>query len=266
MIDFNSLVKITTFGQGAVLFNIIVGVHGDEHAPVKAVDMLKEYLKNKPIAKSFRIIIANTKALKSNKRFIETDLNRCFPGKRDGMYEEELANYLLVLLGQVEYNFDFHTTSFPVKPYGLFSTYSLEIKRLLPRLGLSNYIFSDNDCLIKFAKNGIGFEMGCESQNKTNIETYKLMRRILERFGVIPNSVNKMNISKVNLLLIYGALYKKTFLFLNKNIKDFDLIKCGTYVGTSKLRHKIFAKNNFYPIWAHNSRLINLARKIVIKD
>ncbi|MBS3094157.1 succinylglutamate desuccinylase/aspartoacylase family protein, partial [Candidatus Pacearchaeota archaeon] len=39
----------------------------------------------------FPFILANEKALKENKRFIDSDLNRSFPGKADGNYEERRA-------------------------------------------------------------------------------------------------------------------------------------------------------------------------------
>ena len=38
----------------------------------------------------FPFVLANEKALEENKRFIDWDLNRCFPGNRKGNYEEKI--------------------------------------------------------------------------------------------------------------------------------------------------------------------------------
>jgi hypothetical protein len=60
---------------------------------------------------SFPFFIANMEAKKQNKRFIDVDLNRCFPGKLDGNCEEKAAAELLEKLKDFDYVIDIHSTT-----------------------------------------------------------------------------------------------------------------------------------------------------------
>lgn len=80
-------------------------VHGDE--------WLGKYISdNYPVGKNehymWRSMIANPEAMHLNTRFIDTDLNRAFPGKADGNYEERRAHQINRILPQYDLILDWH--------------------------------------------------------------------------------------------------------------------------------------------------------------
>ena len=176
---------IVTYGSGRVTLNLIVGVHGDERAPIKAAKMLEKYIQKYGAQKSFRLIYANTPAIKKNKRNIDIDLNRCFPGKEKGLIEEKIAHDLLPYLQDTPHNYDFHSTIFETKPYGIISVYSKHIKKVISYIGVNNYIVTDLRCLIRFTQNGLAFEMGKDTNEQTVNNTLRLMKRILSHHSVL---------------------------------------------------------------------------------
>lgn len=102
--------KVTRYGYNSPVVAIIGGVHGDEPIGVQAIGFLQESLQGLEIQESIKYIIANEEALRLNKRFVETDLNRSFPGNENGKLEEKLAYALLKEISDADYVFDIHST------------------------------------------------------------------------------------------------------------------------------------------------------------
>ena len=85
---------VYTYGNKKPIISIIGCIHGDEPSGKKIINRLKNYLSinSKNITGTIKLIIANEKALKKDNRYIDKDLNRSFPGKKDSrVYEEKLA-------------------------------------------------------------------------------------------------------------------------------------------------------------------------------
>lgn len=90
------------------ILTIVCCQHGDEIFGLDVFNYFKRNIENYP---GLKIILANEKAIFVNKRFVETDLNRSFPGKKGGSYEEGLAYDLLLEIKESEYVLDIHTTT-----------------------------------------------------------------------------------------------------------------------------------------------------------
>lgn len=82
--------------------------HGDEPIGKYVFD---NYLSGKNKYYSWQSIIANFKALKSNRRFIDIDLNRVFPGKQNGKYEEKRAYEINKILPKFHLVIDWHQSN-----------------------------------------------------------------------------------------------------------------------------------------------------------
>jgi|GEM_PF-2948011 len=258
--------KIERFGTGKVLFNIIVGVHGDEKSPVKGLSLLKKYLKNKKINKGFQVIMANEEALRLNKRFIDKDLNRSFPGSNNGCLEEKLAIKLRAETIKTEYNFDFHSTPTPIKaPYGVFSVYSNKLGKIMAISGVKNWVFDASESLIKFAPEAFAIEVGCEVDSKSAQNAFLIMKNILVYFKVL-HEKNKGISSNPNLFLIYHFIAVNNLLSLNKEVQDFKYIKKGQIIGLLKNKKPLVASEGFYPVLINHDLAIKKAKKIIIKE
>ncbi len=244
----------------------IVGVHGDEKAPIEALDILKERLENQSLKKNIRIIYANVKAMNNNTRFIESDLNDSFFDKWKWTYEEELAKILKKELKKTAYNFDFHTTNFPIKSsYWVISVYTDAIKEILSSIWVKNNVFTDKECLIKYCPNGIWFEAWNEKDPDTIANALKIMENILEHFEIIPRQETPTQ-EDINIFLIYKVLKKSEFTSINKDVVDFTRVNKWAIIGIQKDGKEFFAEEDFYPIWVDDTTFIRMAKKIHIEE
>ncbi|MFD1616212.1 succinylglutamate desuccinylase/aspartoacylase family protein [Gelatiniphilus marinus] len=116
-------VKGPTKGATVVFFG---GIHGNEKAGVKALQLLFKHIKPKTVKGTIYGILGNLTALKTNQRYIDQDLNRLWtPSQIETLFnksilnnEEQQAfqifNLLQTILNQESgpfYFIDFHTTS-----------------------------------------------------------------------------------------------------------------------------------------------------------
>ncbi len=88
-------------------------LHGDEVTATGAIWRLREMLAHAPVAGSLTLIpCVNQLAVRASRRHIPlelSDLNRQFPGRRDGALGERLAAALVELLGEHDALIDVHT-------------------------------------------------------------------------------------------------------------------------------------------------------------
>lgn len=88
---------LDTYGQNSEseeVYAIVGGVHGDEPMTAEAIYSIKEILDGEKydVSKELRLVIGNERALDKQVRYIDTDLNRAFPGDPDSdQYEDRLA-------------------------------------------------------------------------------------------------------------------------------------------------------------------------------
>ena len=88
---------------------VIGGMHGNE---MLGIDLVKSLQEN-PL-ENIDSVLANKEAIKINKRFVEQDLNRSFPGvKSSGIYEQQRPIELLKMCKEYDIALDFHNTFCP---------------------------------------------------------------------------------------------------------------------------------------------------------
>ncbi|MHC3381003.1 M14 family metallopeptidase [Haloarcula sp. H-GB5] len=82
--------RIEQLGDGVPEVAVVGSIHGDEPC---GRDGIEAVLADPPeVERPVKFIIANEAALDANKRYLDTDLNRSFPGDADGeSHEERLA-------------------------------------------------------------------------------------------------------------------------------------------------------------------------------
>lgn len=100
--------KETDTGRGEPVVGVIGCLHGNEKIGAEVIELIKDI----PLKKGKLIpILANETAMKQNRRFIDADLNRCFPGNENGNYEERLAASISESLIYCDYVIDIHSTT-----------------------------------------------------------------------------------------------------------------------------------------------------------
>jgi len=100
--------RVVRKGSGKPVVGVVGCLHGDEIVGRKVI----EWLDKVSLAKgSLILILANEEAIALEKRYVDADLNRCFPGKINGSHEEKIAAKLLQELKDCDMVLDIHSTS-----------------------------------------------------------------------------------------------------------------------------------------------------------
>jgi hypothetical protein len=113
---------------GKAKVSVICCVHGDEPFGAKVFEFYSSRV-NK--IEGLQLILANEEALAKGDRFVDTDLNRCFPGKREGNNEERLAHSIIDLLQGSQYVIDVHTTTSDIAMTPIVANLGAGVKRII---------------------------------------------------------------------------------------------------------------------------------------
>jgi len=162
-----------------IIFNI--ATHGNERI---GTDVVKEIQKLNIDYNKHNLIFqkANEEAFKLNKRYVHQDLNRSFPGKRDGNYEEELAYKLSPIIKSADLVIDIHSTTSNSKDTIIITKLNKItlncVKSISPKYALVMK-YKKECALISQAKIGIAFEYGKDKNKSTIKKTVLGIKRLL---------------------------------------------------------------------------------------
>jgi len=227
-----------------ILLNILT--HGDERIGLKVVKEIRKLNINKDI---LVVQIGNRRAFESRKRFIDQDLNRSFPGKKNGNHEERLAYKLLPIIKLANIVIDIHSTKSELRDTVIVTKLDKNtlgcIKSIQPKYVLVMNVKKDN-ALISQAKIGLAFEYGKDYDPNALKKIVVDIKKLFCYLGLIDvkllgpkTTIQYFNvISEVNKLKGYKLL---------KGIKNYKLVhKCEAFATNGK--NYLVAEENFYPI------------------
>jgi len=83
---------VTIRGPGEPEVVVVGGVHGSEKSGVRAVRRLREA--DLDLQRGVAFVLANPAAIEAGERYLDSDLNRVFPGDPNGDREEQIAAHL----------------------------------------------------------------------------------------------------------------------------------------------------------------------------
>ena len=199
---------------------LIVSTHGDEKIGLEAIEQLKK----KKLDKFFDYIIANPKANMENKRFIEKDLNRSYPGnKKSKYYEEKLAykNYQIAL--KYKYIIDIHEANEGINDFMIVARNDLGNLFPYERIDLKTILLwpDPKGPLCGELENAIELEFGMKNRNRKKIVAKASL--IIENFLKCKKIFKIKSVYKVYGFLPTGSLNQ------NQTIKlvDFKQTKVG---------------------------------------
>lgn len=153
---------------------VIGGMHGNEPLGIELVKLFKL----KPV-NNIDSIIANPVAVEQNVRFVNQDLNRCFPGsKSEKSYEQSRAAELVALCKKYDLVLDFHNTHCPQNDCAFVGNNARNnLYDISSSLGLNKVIVANYDCLNKAASNCLSVEVSLSSSlNKTQLWYDKIVQ------------------------------------------------------------------------------------------
>lgn len=204
---------------------LIIGTHGNEKIGIEVLRVLRK----QGYQIWFDFLVANPKALNKDVRFIEADLNRVYPGKRNSsIYEENLAYKNINKARQYDYVIDIHEASCGIDDFIIVPKKSIPTRFPLELIDLERIILwpDPKGPLGQFLDNAIELEFGMRGRNR---------KEVIERAVVIIKQfIRKIQLPDLNELeytrrkdvyFVYGKLKSDEY---NKDIgllKDFVEIK-----------------------------------------
>lgn len=237
---------------------LIVGsTHGHERVGLKIIEELKKLNLDKNLV-DFEI--GNPRASEKNIPFIESDLNRIFPGKEHGTYEEMRAYELSPKIKEAELVIDIHstnTTDLSDESMLIVTNYTEASKEIIgiikpPKVLYMKY--KGNNALISQAKVGIAFEYGKDTSEVVLMAILHDIVEVLIHCGILktnPYTTTKTNThTDTEIFEVYDA-FKKEFVGpckLMSDIKNFQMVKQGQVICEIDMDKKITADEDFVPI------------------
>ncbi len=190
--------EIIEIGPQVGPFLGVVGmVHGNETCGRQVMEEFIREFEQYPMKRRIKFIFANLAAEKSNKRFIDSNLNRVFPGRIDGDLEERTAYSLRPHLAECAYVLDIHSMSYPTRPFAVSSFDSREQDNLVVSTAMPKYIIVGDKvtkggglCDYVIAKGGlaIAIETGLNSSEESVFYSRMALNSFFTHFGIIPGA------------------------------------------------------------------------------
>ena len=220
--------------------------HGNERVGARILETVEGVL-----VKRGTVItnIANREAFTLNKRFIDQDLNRSFPGRPEGNYEERLASELSLLVNAADVVIDIHSTESGKHAAIIVTKLDVPTVDVLHFANPERVLVmsvTKNNALISSAKVGIAFEYGKDGERSTYRETLNGVRNILVGLGMIEGDLSRRQ-RKTELYEVASALERQPGFVLEQAIQNFKLVKKGEIVARNG-RKMLMAPKDFYPV------------------
>jgi len=230
---------------------VVACVHGNE---IYGLEVLKKF-------SGVDSFVGNPKAVEKKVRFIDSDLNRVFPGKKDGNYEEKLALEINKKLVNYDYVVDLHSSSSKCPLFGIITKPMKEKIEFAKKLGLKKVVvmsenYASGKALIDFCKCGISLEIG-PHEDKTIID------EVSEK---IENFISDKSMSEPEIFEVFDVIKQE-----HKNIKinNFEFVNKGQILSEDSFGKQI-AEEDFIAVLvsekAYNNVLCLAGRKVNLKD
>lgn len=107
---------------------IICCLHGDEVFGIKVFNFFRKNIKKYP---RLKLILANEPAIRAKRRFLDEDINRAFPGAKNGSRERRLARKTMKAIGRTEHLLDIHTTTSKIKMAPIAASLSKNVQNII---------------------------------------------------------------------------------------------------------------------------------------
>jgi len=173
-------------GEGEPEVAVVGAIHGDEPCGADAVRRLLD--SGLDVERPVRLIVANEAALDAGERYLETDLNRAFPGDPDAdAHEERLAAELLAAVEGCT-TLAIHSTQSFAEPFAVIDSVDEVARAVAPHLPVDVVIQTDaftEGRLIEHPHT-LEVEAGLQGSEGAADNAYWLTRAFLTATGALP--------------------------------------------------------------------------------
>ena len=245
--------NIKTIGSGKPRVAIVGCVHGDEIIGKKVIAELEKLNIKKG---TLLFILANEPAMAKKTRWIKKDLNRSFPGKKNGVTEDKIAYYLNRELKKCDLVIDIHATNSNFNSLAIVTKLDKKTKELLKLVPVKKTalirkkVFGGNE-MVAQSRLGLALEYGPDKTGKNYKMALRHLKLILKNLGVIGGK--KEQYGHKEIYNVSGTYPVANSFKQNKNLKDFMMVKKSDLIGWVG-KKEIRADKSFYPLFLGKGR------------
>lgn len=177
--------RVEDIGEGEPEYVVLGMVHGDEPCGRAAIERFLE--SSIEVDKPVRFIIANEEAADQDIRFIDTDLNRSFPGDPESdSHEERLAAEMMPLI-EGKKILDIHSTRSHPGPFATLTYLNEGTLELCRSAGVESVVQfpEESGTLHEQVEAGIVLEVGYQGTEEAVERAYSVLFNFLAAEGVI---------------------------------------------------------------------------------
>ena len=240
--------RVETLGDGAPEIAVVAAIHGDEPCGVHAVETLLEA--NPTVERPVKCIIANERALDRDERFVDTDLNRAFPGDPTAEateYERRLAADLLAELRGCT-TLALHSTRSTPRPFAIGSEISGLDETVCPQLSVEALVDAGPcvETALGSYVDAIEIECGLQGTEQANENARQLVREFLTVTEALSDTIDPPE-RALPVYRLQERIPKPTTAVCEVLVRNFERVTEGTSFATIDGTPQI-ATEAFYPV------------------
>lgn len=238
--------RIETLGDGRPEIAVLGGVHGDEPCGVNAIERV--LAADPDVQRPVAFVIANEAAIDDDVRYVETDLNRAFPGDEHAeVHEKRLAAALGRELGDC-LTLSMHSTQSYDGPFALIDHADEEIRQILTQLTVDAVVdvgAHSRGRLFESVPNTVEVECGYQGSPQATENAESLVWEFLAATGVVPGEVGDG--SEVPLFRLDRQIPKRDASSYDVYASNFERVAAGERYAAAG-EQEVVAEEPFYPV------------------
>jgi len=239
--------RIERFGDGPPEVAVIGGIHGDEPCGVHAAERLIE--ERPDVRRPVALVVANEEAIARNSRYVDTDLNRSFPGAVEAdAHEDRLAHALSAELGDCE-TLALHSTQSYSDMFALVDGLDDFARRICPQLPVDAVVQTEPYTEGRiFASIPWTVEIECGYQGSTGAKANALSvtKAFLQAVGVLPGD-SETDRESIEAFQLAHPIEKEPADSYEVFVDNFERVEAGRAFAAVEDR-RIVADEPFYPV------------------
>jgi predicted deacylase len=239
--------RVERLGDGEPEVAIVGGIHGDEPCGVRAVERL---LADSPdVERPVMLVIANERAIEAGKRYVDTDLNRSFPGDPAAdAYEKRLAAKLTELLSDCS-TLSMHSTQSYDDCFAIVNGMSEFDSHICSRLSVDAVVDAesfDRGRIFASLPRTVEVECGLQGSDQAADNAYRLAREFLGATGALPEAAIEPR-TDLPLYRLHKRVPKDPGREYEVYATNFEHVPAGEAFAAMD-EERIVAEEGFYPV------------------